>query len=121
MEHMVSTDTNNPGATFDRYKNIHSILVNPPHYSQVAPMNERGPSKTSTPMVKQARGTVDPQVEATNQIKEQENVVWKYQFQTLENAIVTQINEVLLKTLNDHEKFQKRSKDLLDEEMADLR
>ncbi len=72
---------------------------------------------TSTPMVKQADGTVDPKVK----VKKQEYVDWKHQFQTLWNAIVTQTNEVLLKTLNEHDKFQKRSKDLLDEEMADQR
>ncbi len=121
MKHMVSTDINNPGTTFEKHKNTHSLPVNPPLYSQVAPMHKRGPSITSTLMVKQAGGTVDPQVEVKNPHKEQECVDWKYQFQTLGNAMVTQTNEVLLKTLNDHEKFQKRSKDLLDGEMTDLR
>ncbi len=121
MEYIVSADSINPSTTSNRYKNILSIPVNSRYYSQVAPMHERGPSMTSTPMVKQAGGTVDPQVEVRNTHKEQEYVDWKHQFQTLGNAIITQTNEVLLKTLNEHEKFQKRSKDLLDEEMADLR
>ncbi len=63
---------------------------------------------TSTPMVTQAGGTVDPQVEARNPHKEQEDVDWKHQFQALGNTIVTQTNEVLLKTLNEHEKFHKK-------------
>ncbi len=35
--------------------------------------------------------------------------------------IVFQTNEVLLKTLNEHNQYAKRSKDLLDEEMAEMR
>ncbi len=84
-------------------------------------MHDRAPSITSIPMVKRAGGTVDPQVEVKNPQREQEYVDWKHQFQTLRNAIVTQTNKVLLKTLNEHDTFQKRSKDLLDEEMAELR
>ncbi len=121
MECMGTTDINHPSTTFDRYKNTQSIPVNLPLYTQVAPMHERGPSMTSTPKVKQLGGIVDPQVYVRNPHTEQECVDWTYQFQTLGNAIVTQTNEVHLKTLNDHEKFQKRSKDLFDEEMADLR
>ncbi len=56
----AGTDTINPGTTLDRYENIPSIPVNPPLYSQVDPMHDRGPSMTSTPTVKQAGGTVDP-------------------------------------------------------------
>ncbi len=63
-------------------------------------------------MVKQIGGNVDPQVEVKQPLKEQEKEDWKNQLQTLGNAIVTQTNEVLLKTLNEHERFQKRSKDL---------
>ncbi len=106
MERMRTTDNINPGATLGRYENIPSIPVNPPLYSQVAPMNDRGPSMASTPMVKRAGGTVDPQVEVKNSEKEQEYIDWKHQLQTLGNAIVTQTNEVLLKTLNEHDKFQ---------------
>ncbi len=121
MECIVSADSISPSASFDRYKKTLSIPVNPPHYSQVAPMHERGPSMTFTSMVKHAGGTVNLQVEVKNPHKEQEYVDWKHEFQKFGNAVVTQTNEVLLKTLNEHEKFQKISKDLLDEEMADLR
>ncbi len=60
MERLVSGDGINRSATSDKYTNTQSIPVNPPHYSQVAPLHDRGPSMTSTPMVKQAGGTVDP-------------------------------------------------------------
>ncbi len=71
-ERIVSADSNNPSATSDRCKKTYSILVNPPHYSQVAPIHERGPSMTSATMVKQAGATDDPQVEVRNPHKELE-------------------------------------------------
>ncbi len=102
MERMVSGDGINSSATSDRFTNTQSIPVNPPRYSQVVHMHDRGPSMTSTPTVKQAGGTVEPQIEVKNPQKEQEKVDCKNQLQTLGNAIVTQTNEVLLKTLNEH-------------------
>ncbi len=40
IECMSTTGAINPGATLDRYENIPSIPVNPPLYSQVAPMHD---------------------------------------------------------------------------------
>ncbi len=52
MERIVSGDGINPSTTSDRYTNTESIPVNSPHYSQVTPMHDRGPSMTSTTVVK---------------------------------------------------------------------
>ncbi len=77
----------NSSTASNRYKNTHAIQVNPPLYSQVAPMHEREPSMTSTTMVEHVGWTAHPQVEVRNPHHEQEYVDWKHQFQSLGNAI----------------------------------
>ncbi len=65
--------------------------LNPPEYSQVAPIEE---------------------------IKQQD---WRNELKNIATDIVSKTNEVLLKTFTKHDQYTKRFKDLLDEEMAEMR
>ncbi len=54
-------------------------------------------------------------------LKEEEREVWKNKFKSLTSVVVSKTKGVLLKTLKEHDQYTKRSKDLMDEEIAEMR
>ncbi len=106
----------------DHQTTYEKCRLNPPEYSQVAPIDVKGPSTTSTPMATHSAGNVNPDCRVEKEpLKETEQQDWRYQLKDIASDIVSKTNEVLLKTLSEHDQYAKRSKDLLDEEMAEMR
>ncbi len=73
-------------------------------------------------MVKHLGGNVNPDStfeKVPLNITEQQD--WRNKFKNIASDIVSKTNDVLLKTLNELDQYTKRSKDLLDEEMAEMR
>ncbi len=52
---------------------------------------------------------------------ETEQKDWQNEFKNIASEIVFKTNKVLLKTLNEHDQYTKQTKDLLDEEMAEMK
>ncbi len=117
-----SDNFTDPYTTSEKYRNFDSLLILPPCYSQIAPSHVRGTSLTSTPRARQTGGTVNPRVEIEKKaLKEEEKGDWKNKFKSLTSVVVFKTNEVMLKTLKEHDEYAKRSKDLMDKEMAEMR
>ncbi len=71
---------------------------------------------------KQTGGTVDPKRELEKPLtREQERKEWKNLLKGLGTALVSQTNEVLVKTLSEHDNYNKRSNDLFMKIMAQTR
>ncbi len=116
----VSEETFSYGIN-DHQNTYEKCRLNPLEYSQVAPVYVKGPSTTSTPMVRHSGGNVNPDCRVENEpLKESEQQDWRNEFKTIASDIVYKTNEVLLKTLSEHDQYTK-SKDLFDEEMAEMR
>ncbi len=82
----------------------------------------RVPSIISTPLFRHSTGNVNPEsrIEKVT-LKGTEQQDWRNKFKNIASDIVSKTNDVLLKTLNEHDQYAKRSKDLLDEKMAEMR
>ncbi len=97
--------------------------MNPPEYSQIAPINDEVIvlSITSTPLDRHSGGNVNPESRIEKlTLKGAEQQEWRNKFKNIASDIVSKTNDVLLKTLNEHDQCAKRSKDRLDEEMAEM-
>ncbi len=80
------------------------------------------PSITSTHLDRHSGGNVNPEsrIEKVT-LKDAEQRDWRNEFKNIASDIISITNDVLLKTLNEHDQYAKRSKDRLDEEMAEMR
>ncbi len=123
-DHMLVTEENisdsfkDPDLTSEKHK-IESYRIDPLEYSQLAPLEERGPSQTSTTMARHTCANVYPESKDEKvTIKETEKDVWRVEFKSITSEIVLKTNAVLRKTLNKHDQYTNRSKDLLDEEFG---
>ncbi len=106
----------------DRHTSSYKYRMKPPEYSQVATIDVRGPSLTSTPMVRHTGGNVYPESRVEKVLlKETKQQDWENKLEAITSDIVSKTNEVLLNTLSEHDKYAKRPKDLLNEEMAEMR
>ncbi len=111
----------------DGFKDLQCTYVkstfDPPKYSQVAAINDdvRVPSFTSTPLVRHSGANVNPESRIDKvTLKGTEQQDWRNKFKNIASDIVSKTNDVLLKILNEHDQYAKRSMDLLDEEMAEM-
>ncbi len=120
----ISEDTFSEGIK-DCHVTYEKCRLNLPEYSQIAPVKDdvRVPSITSTPLVRHSGVNVNPEsrIEKVT-LKGTEQQDWRNEFKNIASDIVSKTNVVLLlKTLNEHNQYAKRSKDLLDEEIAEMR
>ncbi len=82
----------------------------------------RVPSITSTPLVRHSGANVNPESRIEKETLEgTEQQDWQNKFKNIASDIVSKTNDVLLKTLNEHDHYAKKSKDPLDEEKAEMR
>ncbi len=66
--------------------------------------------------------TVNPRVEIEKKaLVEEEKEDWRNELKSVTSVIVSKTNDLLLKTLKEHKQYTNRSKDLLDEEMAEMK
>ncbi len=101
---------------------MESYMIDPLEYSEVAHLHVRGPSHTSTLMVRHTGGNVYPESTFEKEpLKETEKEDWRFEFKSITSEIVSKTIEVLLKLLKEQDQNTKKLKDLLDEEIAEMR
>ncbi len=91
-----------------RHNTFEKCRLNHPEYSQVGPVDVIGPSTTSTQMARHSGGNVISDCRVHKEpLRDTEQQDWQNKFKIISSDIVYKTNEVLLKTLVEHDQYTK--------------